>query len=572
MRTILLLLFTVSLTQAQKQTSPMKADQIFLHGNIYTGVAVTSSFHEIKRAEALAVHGDRIVAVGEDEDILKLKGPDTKVFDLGGRFVMPGFNDAHIHLAEGGFERLTVDLKGVKSLSEFRERIRARAQSAEPGEWILGGGWDQTRWPVQELPTRWDIDEATTDHPVFLQRVDGHIAVANTRALQLASITLASKEPAGGQIDRDSTGQPNGVLRETARDAVFAVIPPPTHDKRRQALEASLQELARSGITSVQDNSDAEAPASWEDFQILEQIEQEGKLTSRISEWLPFNAPLETLQTHRAAHSQSDNLLRTGMLKAFMDGSLGSRTAALQEPYSDAPGNFGLLRYKQAELSEMAKQRIEAGFQLGFHAIGDNGVQMALDTFDAAQKDARASKVKAANGGDDFRLRVEHVQVTTPAQIARFKDLNIVASMQPGHVLSDMPWANDRLGPKRAPHSYPWAELQKKGVKIAFGSDYPYDQLSPFRALYAAVTRRSEDGKKEYYPEQKLSLEQAIEAYTRGSAFAEFAEKEKGTLADGMLADFIVLDHDITSVSPEKILATRVLRTVMGGKTVYEAK
>lgn len=268
LRALLFAVFTISIMQAQNQPTQPKPDLILLHGNIYTGVAVTSSFHEIKRAQAMAVSGERIVAVGEDADILKLKGPGTQVIDLGGHFVMPGFNDSHLHLAEAGFERLTVDLTGVKSLSEFRERIRARVETTAPGEWIVGGGWDQTRWPVKELPTRWDIDEVTTDHPVFVQRVDGHIAVANTRALQLANITIASKDPAGGHIDRDSTGEPNGILRETARDAVFAVIPLPTHDKRRQAIEASLQELAQSGITSVQDNSDAEAPASWEDFQV----------------------------------------------------------------------------------------------------------------------------------------------------------------------------------------------------------------------------------------------------------------------------------------------------------------
>ena len=304
LRAILFVVFTVSIMQAQNQHAQPKADLILLHGNIYTGVAVTSSFHEVKRAQAMAVGGERIQAVGDDADILKLKGPETQVIDLGGHFVMPGFNDAHLHLAEAGFERLTVDLTGVKSLDEFRERILARAGAAAPGEWIVGGGWDQTLWPVKELPSRWDIDEVTTDHPVFVQRVDGHIAVANTRALQLASITIASKDPAGGQIDRDSTGQPNGILRETARDAVFAVIPPPTHDQRRQAIEASLREVTQSGITSVQDNSDAEAPASWDDFRILEEIERDGKLTARVSEWLPFNAPLDTLQAHRAlAHA-----------------------------------------------------------------------------------------------------------------------------------------------------------------------------------------------------------------------------------------------------------------------------
>src|SRR5947208_5920143 len=335
LKTAVLLFCTISM--AQDQPSQPKADIILLHGNIYTGVEVPSSFHAMQRVEALAIGGDRVQAVGTENEILKLKGPQTQVINLDGHFVMPGFNDAHLHLASAGFRRLTVDLTGVKSLTEFRDRIRARVQTAEPGEWITGGGWDHTLWPVKELPSRWDIDEVTTDHPVFLQRVDGHIAVANTRALQLASITVASKDPAGGKIDRDSTGQSTGILRETARDAVMSVIPRPTHDRRRQAIETALQELAEWGITSAQDNSDAgDAQVSWDDFQILEELERSGKLTARITEWMPFNEQLSTLQAHRASHPQADNLLHTGMLKGFLDGSLGSRTAALLEPYSDS--------------------------------------------------------------------------------------------------------------------------------------------------------------------------------------------------------------------------------------------
>jgi predicted amidohydrolase YtcJ len=550
---------------ARQQPAPPRADVIVLHGNIYTGITVASSFHETKRADAMAIRGDRIQEIGKESDILKLKGPTTLIINLDGHFVMPGFNDAHLHLASAGFQRLTVNLVGVKSLTEFRDRIRARVESAGPGEWIVGSGWDQTLWPVKELPSRWDIDEVSLDHPVFLQRVDGHIAVANTRALQLASITLASKDPAGGKIDRDSAGGPTGILRETAREAVSAVIPKPTHDKRRQAIEAALRDLAQWGITSAQDNS------SWEDFQIYEEILRDGKLTSRITEWLAFNDSLDTLQTHRSAHPQSDNMLHTGMLKGFMDGSLGSKTAALLEPYADDPTNSGLPQYEQAQLTQMTKERVGAGFQVGFHAIGDKGVQMALQAFDEAQKEAREKKIKGAGGDDDYRLRIEHAQVTTPLQIAKFKELKVIASMQPNHLLTDMNWALDRLGPKRAAHSYAWAEFLKRGVPLAFGTDYPVEPVTPFRGLYAAVTRRSEDDKREYFPEQKISMEQAIAAYTTGSAFAEFSEKEKGTLAPGMLADFVVLDRDVTSIPPLKVLGTRVLRTVVGGKTVYEA-
>jgi predicted amidohydrolase YtcJ len=259
----------------EPQTRP-KADVVFLHGNIYTGIAPSASFHEIKRADAMAIRGDRIQAIGKEEEILKWKGPQTEVVNLGGHFVMPGFNDAHMHLAAAGLQRLEVNLVGVKSLTEFRDRIRARVETAEPGEWIVGGGWDHTLWPVKELPSRWDIDEVTTNHPVFLQRIDGHIAVANTRALQLASITIASHDPPGGQIDHDSTGQPTGILREIARQAVAAMIPTPNHDKRRQALEVGFQDLAQWGVTSIQDYSNAEdSQICWEEFQIIEEIERE---------------------------------------------------------------------------------------------------------------------------------------------------------------------------------------------------------------------------------------------------------------------------------------------------------
>ena len=563
-----LLLCVICMTPSvdSQQAAQPKVDVIFLHGNVYTGVAGGSSFHEVKRSEAIAIRGDRIVQVGTNSDILNLKTPETQIIDLGGHFVMPGFNDAHMHLASAGFEKLDVNLSGAKSLDEFRDRIRARVATATPGEWITGRGWDETLWVVKALPSRWDIDEVTTDHPVFLQRVDGHIAVANTRALQLASISLASRNPMGGKIDRDESGAPSGILRETAREAVLAVIPKPDRDKRRRAIEEALLEIAQSGVTSVQDNS------SWEDFQVYEELEREGKLTARISEWLPFDASLEELDRQHKSHSPSDNLLHTAMLKGFMDGSLGSHTAALLEPYADDPNNSGLPQYEQARLTEMAKQRVLAGYQLGFHAIGDRGVQMALDAYAAAENEARAKNVKAANGGDDYRLRIEHAQVTTPGEISQFKELKVIASMQPCHLLTDMNWALARLGETRAQHSYAWADFLKKGVTLAFGTDYPVEPVTPFRGLYAAVTRKDLAFKSEYFPMEKLTMDQAIAAYTAGSAFAEFAETDKGLIAPGMLADLVVLDRDITAIPPQKILETRVLRTIVGGKTVYEAK
>jgi len=544
-----------------------KADWIFTHGNIYTGVVDTASFGANKRAEALALRGDRILAVGPRDQVMKLQGPETKIVDLNGHFVMPGFNDAHMHLVSAGLEKMNVDMVGVKTLDEFRERLRVKCEAAAPGEWVVGEGWDETLWPVKVLPTRWDLDEVSGKHPVYLVRVDTHIAVANTRALMLASITVASRDPEGGKIDRDDSGTPNGILRETAQQAVRAVIPPHTHDKRRQAIELALTDIASHGITSAQDFS------QWENFQIYEELEHEGKLTVRISEWLPFNDSIEELNRKRNSHPSSDNMLHTGMLKGFMDGSLGTKTAALLEPYSDDPKNSGLPQYEAGKLNAMTTERVFAGYQIGFHAIGDKGVQLALDAFAEAENAAKAAKVKTADGAsNDYRLRVEHAQVTTPQQILRFKELKVIASMQPNHLLTDMNWAESRLGPKRAEHSYAWADFLRSGVVLAFGTDYPVEPVTPFRGLYCAVTRMSEDGKKSYYPAEKVNIEQAIAAYTTGAAFAEFAEKQKGKLEPGMLADFVVLDRDISAVPPAKILETKVLRTVVGGKTVYEAK
>ncbi|MGC1374177.1 MAG: amidohydrolase [Candidatus Sulfotelmatobacter sp.] len=540
------------------------ADAIYIHGNIYTGVATAQS-SSIQRAEAFAVRGDRIEAVGTNAEIERLKGAKTQVVDLNGHFVLPGFNDAHLHLAAAGQQQLSVDLIGVKNLEEFRERLRAKVQSATPGEWILGGGWDETLWPSKTLPNRKDLDDISGDHPVFLDRIDGHLAVANSRALQLAGITGASRDPRGGKIDHDQNGEPTGLLRDTAQGAVTAVIPPPTRAQRRRGLEIALADLAAHGVTSAQDYS-----PDWENFQIYEELEREGQLTARISEWLPFDNSMEELKRKRASHPQSDLMLHTGMLKAFMDGSLGGHTAALLEPYSDDPTNSGLPRYQPDKLNEMARERVVEGFQMGFHAIGDKAVQMALDAFAAAEKAAREHNAKAPDGSSDFRLRVEHAQITTPAQISRFAELKVIASMQPSHVLTDMRWAEDRLGPKRAATSYAWASFIRAGVTLAFGTDYPVEPVNPFRGLYAAVTRKSEDGKQEYFPEQKVSIDPAIAAYTTGAAFAEFEEKQKGTLAPGMLADFVVLDRDVTQVPPAEILGTQVLRTVVGGKTVYQ--
>lgn len=552
-------------------TSELTADTIYIHANIYTGLVGESSSHAVQKAEAMAVRADKLIAVGSEADVMKLKGSQTKLVDLQGHFVMPGFNDAHVHLTEAGRKKLTVDLTGTRSLQEFQERIRRHLKIAAPHEWITGSGWDETTWPGSHLPTRSDIDEVTRDRPVFLVRIDGHVAVANTAALKIAQVTPATKNPQGGEIARHANGEATGILRETAQSVVASLIPPPTPEKHREAIEAALQDIARSGVTSAQDFSGDNGESSRANFKILEQLEREGKLTVRISEWLPFNESVESLKQMRDSHPQTDPMLHTGMLKAFMDGSLGSHTSAMLAPFNDDPNNSGLPQYEQSKLNEMAKERVDAGFQLGFHAIGDKAVEMALDAFAEAEKAAHAKGVKAQDGGDNYRLRVEHAQVTNPAQVERFRELNVIASIQPSHLLTDMHWAMSRLGPGRATHSYAWAVFENQGVRLAFGTDYPVEPVAPFRGIYAAVTRKSDDGKQEYFPEQKLTIQQALAAYTTGSAYAEFAEKQKGALAPGMFADFVVLDRDLTKIPSAQILGARVLRTVVGGKTVYQS-
>ena len=316
------------------------------------------------------------------------------------------------------------------------------------------------------------------------------------------------------------------------------------------------------GLTSLQDNS------SWQDFLVYEEIEREGKLSARITEWLDFTDSLETLQRERDHHPANDPMLRTGMLKGFLDGSLGSRTAALLAPYADDPRNSGLPQFDAMTLNRLTRERLAAGFQIGFHAIGDRGVQMALDAFEDATESARGG----ISPSSDLRLRIEHAQVTSFAQIERFAKLHVIASMQPNHLLTDMNWAEARLGAERAASSYVWHSFLDAGVALAFGTDYPVEPLTPFRGLYAAVTRRNEEGTKEYFPEERLTIDQAIAAYTSGSAFAEFAEKTKGELVPGKWADLVVLDRDITQIPPKEILGTKVLRTVVAGKTVYEAQ
>ena len=564
------------------QTTP--PDTIFVHGNILTGAHLRTddSSPTPAKVAALAIADGKIIAASTDAEVLKLKGPKTQVIDLHGAFAMPGINDAHTHIGEAGRQRLSVDLVGVHSLAEMQQRIRAYVATAKPGTWIEGGGWDHTLWSDGNLPSRADLDAVTAGHPAIFRRVDGHMGVANSAALMAANISASTPDPAGAKIDRDASGNPTGILRETAANAlVFSKIPPPTIEQRRIALTAAISDIVANGVTTVQDNSD------WDDFLALEELEHTNKLPIRVGEWIMFDTPLDVLKQRRASHPSDDLRLHLTQLKAYMDGSLGSRTAAMDEPYSDDPGNSGLPRYQQDKLNQMSAERAMAGFQLGFHAIGDRANAMALNAFGVADQVATLPPAPAGKGPDAYvvtkaesgsipppgalRFRVEHAQVLLPGDCELFEKEGVIASMQPAHLLTDMKWATDRLGPERIKYAYAWKSFLDHHVVLAFGTDYPVELINPFRGLYSAVTRMNEAGTQTFQPQEKISLNEAIYAYTQASAFGEFREKVKGRLEPGFLADLIVLDRDVTTASPQELLHTKVLRTVVNGETVYTA-
>lgn len=530
-------------------------DDVFFNGVIYTGEGFAEDKPRV--VEAMALAKGKVIAVGTTAEITRLAGPNTHLHDLDTahtlHFIFPGFNDAHTHLGEAGREKLNVDLRGSDSLKEMLSRIQAEAEQTPAGHWLIGGGWDHTLWKEKVLPTRQDLDKVTGDHPAFLSRIDGHIAIANSAALKAAGITAKTQMPEGGAIDLDSTGEPTGIVRESAQELVGKVIPPPTHDERRKGDELAIEDALAHGVTSAQDNSE------WEDFLVYEEIEKEGNLHLRITEWLPFAAPPEELKAHRAHHDASDPVLHTGMLKGFMDGSLGSRTAAMKEPYSDDPKNTGLPQYTQERLNQMTAERARAGFQIGFHAIGDKAVSMALDAFSQPGVPVTA------------RNRVEHAQVVDARDFARFKKLGVIASMQPNHLMTDVNWALERIGPERAKGAYAWKRFLDAGVPLAFGTDYPVEPITPFRGLFEAVTRTNEYATKSLSVENKLNRGQALYAYTQGSAYAEFAEKRKGKLAPGFDADFVVVDRDVYKLRPTAVLGTQVRKTWVAGRQVYSS-
>ena len=556
MRRIALLLAVLVFASLVGDAAPeagRAADLILVNGDIYTVDA------RLGRVEALAIAQGKILAAGTSEEIRKWAGPQTKVVDLEGKFVVPGFNDAHTHIGGGGLALLSVNVEGTRSLAEFQQRIRVRLSEFKPGEWVTGEGWDQSLWPENRIPTRKDLDAVSTEHPMSFGRVDGHSVVVNSLALKLAGIGKDTPNPEGGQIVRDETGEATGWLKEKAVGLIERLVPEPTREQRKRGLLLVLQNAARLGVTSAQDNS------AWEDFLALRQLKNEGKLTLRVTEWLPFDAPLDQLEKMRKEGGTTDPWLRTGALKAVSDGSGGSLSAAMLEPFSNAPDNRGILRYDPEHLKKMVIERDAAGFQINIHAIGDRANRVTLDAFEAAKK---------INDRRDTRHRIEHAQFVAPADIPRFKQLGVIASMQPCHLLSDIRWAAIILGPDRLGEAYAWNTLLKGGAALAFGTDYPVEPLNPMRNLYASVTREAENGGPAggWVPENKIGIAEALRAYTWGSAYGQFEEDRKGTLSPGKFADLVVLSQDVTRVAPKEILRTEVLLTMVGGRIVYERK
>jgi predicted amidohydrolase YtcJ len=527
---------------------------VFLHGRIYTNDP------ENPWAEAMSIRNGKIRCVGKlDYIFLECGGNDSsaEVVQLKGKFVMPGFNDAHVHLGNAGADMLSVRLNGVTSIEELQKRVAAAVAQRKPGEWITGSGWDHTLWSEKKFPNKQDLDSVAPKNPVFLTHVSGHVAVVNSLALKHGEIDKETPNPPGGMIERDAAGDATGMLEEdSAMKLVSERIPDLRADQRRRGILLVLSDAAKYGVTSAQDFSE------WADFLVYAQLKDEGKLTLRITEWLPFLLPMDQLQNLRAEGGTTDPWLRTGALKAFADGALGSRTAAMLAPYSDDPSTSGILTNDPEKLRAMAIERDRAGFQLNFHAIGDRANRVALDVFEAVAK---------ANGPRDRRDRIEHAQVLAPEDLPRFAQLKVIASMQPSHETTDMRWAEQRIGPERAKGAYAWASLLKSGAPLAFGTDYDVEPLNPMRGLYACVTRELPEGGPVggWEPQEKISLGDCIRAYTSGSAYAQFEEGKKGELKAGEYADFIILSADLTKIPPKDYTKTTVLRTVVGGRTVY---
>jgi len=515
-------------------------------------------------AEAVAVLGDRIVAVGSVADVEALRGPSTKIIDAEGKLLLPGFNDAHVHFVTSGTRLDQIQLGDATSVEEFTRRIAERAKMTPKGEWIEGGDWDETKWTPANLPTKDVIDPVTPDTPVFLEHHDGHMALANSVALRLAGVTAQTPDPPGGTIVRDAQGNPTGALKDAARNVVLKAIPLPSHERRLQAMRRALERAAELGVTSVQDMND-ENSDSFADIRGYGELLQSGELSARVYV-APAISDWERQEKVGIRHAFGSSYLRIGATKGFADGSLGSSTAYFFDPYTDDPNNSGLLGEQMHPLSQMRDWMLQAdaaGLQVCTHAIGDRAISTVLDLY---------TDVVEAHRGMERRFRIEHAQHMAARDFARFAQLSVIASVQPYQAIDDGRWSEARIGHDRASRTYAFRTFLNHGVHLAFGTDWPYAPFDPVLTIYAAVTRATLDGKNPngWFPEQKLTVAEAVEAYTIGSAYAEFQEKDKGSITPGKLADMVLLSDDIFTMDPVKIRDVRVLKTIVGGRLVWD--
>ncbi len=546
-KTLLGLLFLQQILFAQMP----KADLIFINGKIWT---VDKSKPV---AQAIAVLGDKIIAVGSNSEIKRYAGKNTEVVDLKGNLMLPGFIDDHTHFVSGGFQLMSVNLRDAKTPEEFARRIKEYAEK-NPNRWITGGDWDHELWGG-ELPRKEWIDRYTQNVPVFVTRYDGHMGLANSLALKLAGITRETPDPPGGLIVRDENGEPTGILKDEAMSLVYKVIPEPTLEERINAIKLALEEAKKLGLTGIHDIG------TTEDLRAYQELYKRGELTLRVYLRLPISQ-WEDLAKLGIEVPFGNDFIRIGSLKAFADGSLGSMTALFFEPYDENPNTRGLATdiVIDGRLEKWAIEADKAKLQLSIHAIGDSANSLVLTLFE---------KIIEKNPSWDRRFRIEHAQHIHPKDFVRFKNLNVIASMQPYHAIDDGRWAEKRIGKERCKTSYAFRTFLDAGVKLCFGSDWNVAPLSPILGIYAAVTRQTLDGKHPggWFPEQKISVEEAVECYTINNAYAEFAENEKGSITPGKFADLVVLSEDIFNIPGERIKDVKVLMTVVGGKIVYQS-
>lgn len=528
------------------------ADLVIVNANVHTLNAAQ------KNARSIAVLGNKIIAVGSDADTKALIGSKTRVIDAKGKLVVPGFNDAHVHFLEGGFQLSSVDLRSAQTPQEFVERIKNFAARLPKGRWILGGKWDHENWTPNNLPTAAMIDAVTPDNPVFVDRLDGHMALANTLAMNLAKVDKNVKDVDGGEIVRDASGNPTGVFKDAAMGYIDRAIPAFSLEEKLEGAQAATDHAASLGITSVQDMS------AGVDVGVYQELMRQGKLKTRVYGCSPLSV-YKRWESAGVRYAFGDAMLRVGCLKGYADGSLGSTTAWFFDPYLDAPGSTGLASDEIPKMAEMIAAADKAGLQVNIHAIGDRANATILDNF---------AKAELTNGVRDRRFRIEHAQHLRQEDIKRFGSMKVVASMQPFHIIDDGRWAWKRLDEKRLKGTYAFRSLLDSGAVLAFGSDSPVAPLNPLLGIYAAVTRRTLDDKNPngWIPEQKISVEETVRAFTWGSAYAEFQENVKGTLEVGKLADFVIISDDIFTIDPVKIKDAKVLVTVVGGRVVYESK